>query len=346
MKRKNLIIILFHIFGWLCFFFLPALFIQPGGSFSDFLAARFSQTPLINFTFLILFFYFNAFYLLPKLYFNRKKIQYFLFISFIALLFYFLLTIINVRKSQLIEGNVDPLVRTSTYKLRQVRPFLLFIISWVISTIIHYAARLRNTENKLIEFEKEKIKAELAFLNAQINPHFLFNTLNNIYALSISDSKKSSRAILQLSKIIRYITTEMYSEMVTLEKELNCIEDFVALQRLRLSKDTVKLNFEINGDRFNKKIAPLLLVTFIENAFKHGISNERQSPIKIIITIKNDRLELYLQNKIYERTKEIDYLGIGISNIQKRLVHLYNDQFSLKISTSNDLFTVQLNLPI
>jgi sensor histidine kinase YesM len=251
-----------------------------------------------------------------------------------------------VRKSQLIEGNIDPLVRTSTYKLRQVRPFLLFIISWVISTIIHYAARLRNTENKLIEFEKEKIKAELAFLNAQINPHFLFNTLNNIYALSISDSKKSSRAILQLSKIIRYITTEMYSEMVTLEKELNCIEDFVALQRLRLSKDTVKLNFEINGDRFNKKIAPLLLVTFIENAFKHGISNERQSPIKIIITIKNDRLELYLQNKIYERTKEIDYLGIGISNIQKRLVHLYNDQFSLKISTSNDLFTVQLNLPI
>jgi sensor histidine kinase YesM len=346
MKRKNLIIILSHIFGWLCFFFLPALFIQPGNSFSDFLAARFSQTPLINFTFLILFFYFNAFYLLPKLYFNQKKIQYLLSLSFTVLAFYFLLTKLNVRKPELIEGNDDPLLRASTYKLRQVRPFLLLIISWVISSIIHYAARLRNTEKKLLEYEKEKVKAELAFLNAQINPHFLFNTLNNIYALSISDGKKTSVAILQLSKIIRYITTEMQSEMVTLEKELNCIEVFVELQKLRLSKDTVKPNFEIIGDRFNKKIAPLLLMTFVENVFKHGISNEKLSPIEIIITIKNDRLELFLQNKLYERTKEIDSLGVGISNARKRLMHLYKDQFVLNISNANNLFTVNLNLPV
>jgi len=346
MKGKSPVILLFHIVGWLCFFFLPVLFIQPDASFSEFIAARFSQTPLINFLFLILFFYLNAYYFLPKFYFNQNKIYYVVFIFLMAFLFYLLLTKWNVRNPELTKGNTDPLVKVSNYKLRQVRPFLLFIISWVVSTIIHYSTRLRRAENKVIEYEKEKVKAELAFLNAQINPHFLFNTLNNIYSLSISNSPKASASILGLSKILRYITAEMHSEMVTLDKELSCIEEFIELQKLRLSTDTVRLKFEINGSRLNKKIAPLLLMTFIENAFKYGVSNNRASPIDISIDIHDDRLEFYSKNLMHQHNKSLEHTGLGILNAKKRLDHLYSGKYSLTIDRNNELYEVKLKLPV
>lgn len=346
MSRKNLIIVFFHLFGWLCFFFLPVIFMQSGNSFPDYLAARISQTPLIIFSFLILLFYFNAYYLLPELYFKRKKARYFLALLLLAVAFYFLLIIFNVRKPSIISLGEDPLARASTYKLRQVRPFLLFIISWGISSIIHYASRLRRAENKIIENEKEKIKAELAFLNAQINPHFLFNTLNNIYSLSISNSSRASAGILGLSKILRYITSEMRSEMVALEKELSCIEEFIELSKLRLSRDTVRLKFEVTGNRLNKKIAPLLLMTFIENAFKYGVSNEAASPIDIRIDIYEDRLAFYLRNRIHSHDKEPDHTGVGILNAKKRLENIYSGKYSLTIDRNNDLYEVNLNLPV
>jgi hypothetical protein len=332
--------------GWLCFFFLPVLFIQPDASFSEFIAARFSQTPLINFLFLILFFYLNAYYFLPKFYFNQNKIYYVVFIFLMAFLFYLLLIKWNVRNPELTKGNTDPLVKVSNYKLRQVRPFLLFIISWVVSSIIHYSTRLRRAENKVIEYEKEKVKAELAFLNAQINPHFLFNTLNNIYSLSISNSPKASASILGLSKILRYITSEMHSEMVPLDKELTCIEEFIELQKLRLSSHTVRLKFEMKGSQLNKKIAPLLLMTFIENAFKYGVSNEMASPIEINIDIHDDRLEFYSKNRMHQHNKSLENMGVGILNAKKRLDHLYSGKYSLSIDRNNEFYEVKLNLPV
>jgi len=346
MRRKNLIIVLFHIFGWVFFFFLPVIFIQPDSNISDFLAARISQTPVIIFSFLILLFYANAYFLLPELFFKQKKARYFLTLLLLAIAFYLLLIFFNVKKPAIIAGVEDPLVRASTYKLRQIRPFLLFIISWGISSIIHYAARLRKVENKLIENEKEKIKAELAFLNAQINPHFLFNTLNNIYSLSISNSSQTSASILGLSKILRYITSEMHSEMVSLEKELSCIEEFIELNKLRLSKDTVQLKFEINGGRLNKKIAPLLLMTFIENAFKYGVSNEMASPIDISIDIHDDRLEFYSRNLMHQHNKSLEHMGVGILNAKKRLENIYSGKYSLAIDRNNELYEVKLNLPV
>jgi sensor histidine kinase YesM len=319
---------------------------QPDSNISDFLVARISQTPVIIFSFLILLFYGNAYFLLPELFFKQKKVWYFLAFLLLAIAFYLLLIIFNVKKPAIISGVEDPLARASTYKLRQIRPFLLFIISWVISSIIHYAARLRKVENKLIENEKEKIKAELAFLNAQINPHFLFNTLNNIYSLSISNSPKASASILGLSKILRYITSEIHNEMVPLEKELTCIEEFIKLQKLRLSTDTVRLKFEINGSRLNKKIAPLLLMTFIENAFKYGVSNERASPIDISIDIHDDRLEFYSKNLMHQHNKSLEHMGLGILNAKKRLDHLYSGKYSLTIDRNNELYEVKLNLPV
>ena len=194
--------------------------------------------------------------------------------------------------------------------------------------------------------EEEKYKAELSFLKAQINPHFLFNTLNGIYVLAIKKSENTAPAIMRLSSIMRYVISEGHLNYVGLENELKYIVDYIDLQKMRLSQ-SIQVDFLIDAPNKNYKIAPLILIPFIENAFKHGISTEDNCKIKIHITVKNGMLDLLVENKKYLTVlKEEEKSGIGVENTKKRLALLYPNKHELKTNDTKENYIVHLKMQL
>jgi len=198
-------------------------------------------------------------------------------------------------------------------------------------------------EQRSVKAEAEKAIAELSFLKAQINPHFLYNTLNNIYTLCITGSENAAESIMKLSNIMRYVTDESEADFVSLQQEIDCISNFIALQRLRLGKK-VSLTYTIEGNAAGHRIAPLIFMTYIENVFKYGLSNHLASSIEIFIKIEDQKISLYTQNPLFEFKKPDSRKGVGLENTQKRLDYLYPDQHTVTITSGEDLFTVLLIL--
>jgi two-component system LytT family sensor kinase len=220
----------------------------------------------------------------------------------------------------------------------------IFIIVIGLSIAISTVQKWQLTERMVVRAEAEKAHAELSFLKAQINPHFLFNTLNNIYALSVTDSEHTSESIMKLSNIMRYVTDEVGEDYVLLQSEIDCINDYIDLQKLRLGK-TTNLNFTVTGHILNQKIAPLVLMTFIENVFKYGVSKHEKSVIDIRLDVVSKKISFFCQNPIFENgASSTKRKGIGISNTKRRLQHIYPGKHKLDINTQNGLFTVTLEL--
>ena len=193
--------------------------------------------------------------------------------------------------------------------------------------------------------EKEKTKAELALLRYQLNPHFLFNTINDIYYLAIIKSEKTADAILKVSDLLRYVLDHK-SEAVLLEKELNHLQQFLELQQFRFPDQVVELKLDIQDDISNCEIAPLLLSTFAENAFKHGEPGTIESPVKITISIKENVLDYSVINKINRQMDKDKTTGIGLNNLKKRISLLYEGKYSLNIREENEYFYANLNLQL
>jgi len=193
-------------------------------------------------------------------------------------------------------------------------------------------------EKKLLE--NANLNAELNFLKSQINPHFLFNTLNGIYSLAHNRSTQTEEAILKLSELMRYILYDSGTEKVELAKDIQYITNYVDLQRLRLSS-RVLVNYEVKGN-LTGTIAPLLLISFIENAFKHGISYTRSSSIHISITVFEETLTLVVENPIVENNSFVG--GVGLKNVIRRLDLLYPQKHSLDIVDNGRLHVVNLKL--
>ncbi len=220
---------------------------------------------------------------------------------------------------------------------------LVFVFSTGIKVINQWL--LSEQRNK--EIANEKLKAELSFLKAQINPHFLFNTLNNIYALASDRSESTAPAVMKLSNIMRYVLTEAGNDMVPLEKEIQFTRHYIELQKMRLTGKS-SIDFTVNGDPFGKQITPLLFLPFVENAFKYGISTRELSPITILLEIKQDSVYFSVSNRKHINTspKIANNTGIGINNTRRRLDLLYNDLYTLTINDEPDIFTVHLNIQV
>lgn len=189
--------------------------------------------------------------------------------------------------------------------------------------------------------EADKANAELSFLKTQINPHFLFNTLNNIYLLAVVKSDNTASSILKLSNMMRYFTDEVHEDFVTLEDEVDCMKDYIDLQSLRLGSST-KVNFTIEGRVQDRKIAPLVLMTFVENAFKHGVSKHEQSFIDIQLNVNDSHIKFTCSNRLFANNKNAERTGIGLTNVQQRLDYLYPDRYRLSMNTDNGNYTVNL----
>lgn len=196
------------------------------------------------------------------------------------------------------------------------------------------------TEKKALE--NANLNAEVSFLKSQINPHFLFNTLNGIYSLANARSPHTEEAILKLSQMLRYVLYESSTEKIELSKDIAYISNFMHLQRLRLAQK-VKINYEVRGNTDGLFIAPLMLITFIENAFKHGVSYIYPSTIAIGISVFGETLTLVASNTVFENNN-FDTGGIGLKNAKRRLELLYPDKYLLDIVRNDRLYVVNLKI--
>ncbi len=213
-----------------------------------------------------------------------------------------------------------------------------FLIVCVLSVIIRLNTHLRAVQN-------QKLEAEVSYLKAQINPHFLFNTLNNIYALALKKSDTTADAVLKLSGMMRYMVTEINSDKVLLQKEIDYIEDYISLQKLRLNtcNDFV---FKVLGNTQQQQIAPMILINFIENAFKYGVSSHQKSHIHIHMNVTESHLEFTAENSIVKKTSTATSTGNGIKNSKKRLEMIYPNAHQLSIDQTDTLFKVTLKIDL
>jgi len=221
--------------------------------------------------------------------------------------------------------------------------FSLFILQPTFYLLIH---KFYSNQQKLLKVNEQKKSNELAMLKHQLNPHFLFNTLNNLYSLTITKSEKAPKIIGKLSDILDYVLYRSSDKFVPLQKEVKLIENYLVLEKVRYG-NRVEINFEkkINSEL---KIAPLLLLTFVENAFKHGVSQELdKATINILIKTNNNSIDFYVQNTKpkQETNNEIKSTnGIGIKNVEKQLKLLYDNDYNLKLENAQSFFKVNLNL--
>jgi len=221
--------------------------------------------------------------------------------------------------------------------------FFIFLMIIALSTAMKIMEQWRMTEKRAMQAESDKASAELSFLKAQINPHFLFNTLNNIYTLALMKDDHAPDSILKLSNIMRYVTDDAMADFVPLQQEVECINDYIQLQRLRLGEKT-GVDVEVSGDIEDKKIPPLILMTFVENVFKYGVSKHHQSDIIIKLKGDNTGISFFCQNSIFPEKNDKRRVGIGLKNTKQRLEHLYHNRHILDINTDNRLYTVKLIL--
>lgn len=210
----------------------------------------------------------------------------------------------------------------------------------------------RNYQNEKIteQLNKEKLDAELKFLKSQIHPHFLFNTLNNLYALTLKKSDQAPEIVLKLSEMMRYMLYECNEKQVLLRKEVDYIRNYLDLERLRQG-DNIDISFEVQGNIRDQKIAPLMFTPFLENSFKHGLSNNiSKGFVNIKLTVADSDVHFFIENSKPDAPPKRDPSrpsgGIGLVNIHRRLKLLYDDQYELDIVDSPNTYAVNLMLNI
>lgn len=217
-------------------------------------------------------------------------------------------------------------------------------MSFFISTITRETREWYVQEKERKEMEKQQLISELSFLKSQVNPHFLFNSLNGIYALAMKKSDKTPEAVLQLSDLMRHMLYESDKEKVALEKEVEYLQNYIHLQQLRLPSE-VQVNFQAEGELHGKTIAPMLFIPFVENAFKHGVDS-RGGNIQIKIQVKGNILSFDMMNRISQAQNKDTVSGIGLANVRKRLDLLYPSRYKLEYKETNGNFVVHLHLTL
>lgn len=226
--------------------------------------------------------------------------------------------------------------------------FLDISLYFVIYIFVTSLLRLARGWFYIQEIEKEKTVAELKALKSQINPHFLFNSLNSIYSLARKNSSQVPEKVIQLSDLMRHIIYDSDVEFILLPKEIEMIRNYIELQNLR-TPEKEKIELEVVGEVEGKKVAPLIFLPFVENSFKHGLKSGAENPyVKIKIEVLPNDLIFEIENSKGKTTEMIDskYKGIGIENVKKRLGLIYRNQHSLNISDNENIFRVVLQIKL
>lgn len=291
--------------------------------------------------FVMLATYFTIYIILPY-YLSKRN----LLVTFTAVLTVLFVTTmcerIFLRKLNGLEVTIDTLFTLSYV-------YLLLETNFIVATAvaIKIVKKWFDQQQEKYEMEKRNLKTELNLLKAQLHPHFLFNTMNNLYALSLEKSSKTSEGIAKISNLLRSVLYDCNDAEITLEKEIKLIENYIDLERMRYG-ERLNLTFEIKGKIENRKIAPMLLFTFIENCFKHGSSNDPGTPsIKILINVDENEIVFYAENSKPNsngiKKNKVDG-GIGLKNVKKRLEIIYKEHYDLKVQDLENTFIVCLTI--
>jgi two-component system, LytTR family, sensor kinase len=288
-------------------------------------------------------FYFNYFFILPGFYKKNKIAR--AWTAWILLLLFFILIRYIVQEVLFLKWfgiqNYYPGTSMAYYFFDNIYYGGILIIMSILFWVLDDNMKSQNEKIILLE---EKKTAQLAFLKNQVNPHFIFNTLNNIYSLVSSKSDMALPSIEKLSQLMRYMYKESDAMYVSLQNEIDYITSFIELQSIRFSNiESIKYHF--HGNIGPQKIAPLLLIPFIENMFKHGILNQIAKPLQIDIEVNNNLLTLSTSNYINTLHKDLSS-GIGLDNVKKRLLLLYPDQHHLKIETNENKYHINLQIQL
>jgi len=344
-RNKNTLQFFIHITGWVMFFGLPFLIFwkYPDQNIMDKVLHH-----TVTVVSLMTVFYLNYFVLTEKYLFHRKTSKF---------LWYnvFLILVIGTSFHFWQESNMLPIPPNAKFQPEMVPHGILFLLRDIISLLIVAALSVTikmtgkwyKTEVDRQEEQKVRTEAELKNLRQQLNPHFLFNTLNNIYAQIAINPDKAQNSMLELSKLLRYILYENNENFVTLERELNFIHNYVELMRIRLNPD-VDMRMSIDVAEKEKMVAPLLFITLIENAFKHGISPTMPSFIDINIHLNNDnQLNCTIKNSYFPKDEsDQSGSGIGLENLRRRLEILYPHKHILRTEKVGDTFIAELIIPL
>ncbi len=293
----------------------------------------------------ILFSYPLAYWAIPRLLLNGKVVQFFLLILAWGIMGLFInswfRTYLYVPLQQVMGFDFIP------QKGPQPHSYLCMTTSAASPMIIRFFKLWTIKQRDWIQAQQEKITAELQLLKAQIHPHFLFNTLNNIYSFSLDNSPKTPDMILKLSSLLSYMLYDCKVEEVRLEKETEIMKNYIDLERERYG-NTIEISWSVEGDIKDKFISPLLMLPFLENAFKHGVSEQIEKPwLSVDISVKSDTLRCKIANS---KNEYVPYHnngnGIGIENVKKRLAFMYPGNHELKMIDEGNFFIVSLHVKL
>jgi len=236
----------------------------------------------------------------------------------------------------------------SYYVLSDILKFVMVYLA--VTSLLKLAKSwfaLSEANLKLSQLQKDKTETELQALKSQINPHFLFNSMNGIYSLALKQSDKTPEIVLKLSDIMRYMIYETTADFVALKKEIKYLQDYVDLQKLR-SDNRATIIFDVSGEPDGKQVAPLLFFPLIENSFKHGIKGETGKSFVTIHFIINDKwITCTIENNkgTADNVEKKEYKGIGLTNVRKRLDMIYPGSHTLVIKDSGEIYRVELTIP-
>lgn len=323
MKKNKKLGVALHVGAWFFFICLPIVFAD-----SHFLIIyeKWYLRYVLNMFFYVLIFYLNYFYLITHFLGKKKVLAFILFNIVLSIVFMYLNDFLNHLFVQL----PPPRKGESSgehFVFRSLSVFFFLMITGM-SVAVRMTADLFAVQARQHALEKQQMEAELKGLKNQLNPHFLFNTLNNIYSLIAFDTDKAQETVHNLSSLLRYMLYESNALSVPLTKDLAFLEDYIALMRIRLS-DSVTLTTHIGVVDNDEQIAPLLFISLLENAFKHGVSNGEPSFINIKINTENHVLTCEIVNSYFPKNPDQDKSGsgIGLVNLRRRLHLIYPGRY-------------------
>lgn len=328
MERIKKVFLLIHIFLWILFSMLMGLQLSQSNA----------NWPTLTFGFILtcLYVFYCHFFLLTRYSGKKKKATYYLSLAAIILTGPFIYLLFHSRSPD------SPNSFSEQY--------VIFLMSFVLPFIfLSWLARV--TENLVIntfkkeQLEKQAVESELYYLKSQINPHFLFNTLNNIHTLVYKQAASAPEAVMQLASLMRYMIYESNAPTVPLKREMDYLQDYVSLQQLRYKQNPV-VELKINGNIDSTQIAPLLFIHLLENAYKHSPGRLNPADIKVSVEIEEDILTFSIVNPVgTANSSELDEpSGIGLPNVKKRLALLYPNRHSLDIHNTGETFALVLKI--
>ncbi len=334
--------ILQHAVFWLIsiVLFTVVLFFTRGDFTFAGITLGFAVNILVTIVLLAVSVYINLWWLIPA-FFNRRRYGVFAVLQVANILLFIFL---NYYVSYFMEG----MSHSENLLAEFIAEFILVLIFLVVSTLLKFmrdSIALHDIELKIRDMERERVETELRALKAQVNPHFFFNTLNSLYALSLDKSERAPELILRLSDLMRYVIYEAGDDLVPVGKQLEFLQNYVFLERVR-TDDLLPVSFDVEGAHREVRIAPLVFLAFVENAFKHGEKDPAGDPfIRIRFDLrKPDRVGFFIENRMDLRRPVASGGGFGLANVRRQLELRYPGRHEMSIGESEGVFRVELTI--